>query len=120
MKEQDIFKRFTDAERAALEEEGWNVTVFENGSVELENWSPLGEDLLIYVDCDECLEVAIEREIDCFDVDDHVEPLIYMRGKKGVPESIRALVEDAEDIEDMLRDLLQTLYQKEYERSNKK
>ena len=46
-----------------------------------------------------------------FDVDEHVEMWIEARrnGVRGVPSSIRELVEDAEDIDKMLEELADAL-----------
>lgn len=45
-----------------------------------------------------------------FDVDEHVEPLVEMRGTRGVPSSIRVLVDDAEMIEQKYQDISEGLY----------
>lgn len=72
---------------------------------ELETYSPLGEDFIFTVwhnGTSKGFINAFGRESLNFDVDEHVEVLIPYRGKNGVPESIRALVEDAEDIQAIL------------------
>lgn len=45
-----------------------------------------------------------------FDVDEHVEPLVEMRGTRGVPDSIKVLVEDAEMIEQKYQDISEGLF----------
>lgn len=45
-----------------------------------------------------------------FNVDDHVEPLLEMRGTNGIPTSIRMLVEDAEVIEQTYKDISEKLH----------
>ena len=45
-----------------------------------------------------------------FDVDDHVEPLVEMRGRNGVPNSIKELVEDAESIEETYGSIANQLF----------
>ena len=37
-----------------------------------------------------------------FDPDEHAEPYIEMRGRNGVPNSVRALIRDAEEIGELL------------------
>lgn len=44
-----------------------------------------------------------------YDADDHAAELIEFRGQNGVPNSIRAIIDDAEAIGDMLNDLWKTL-----------
>jgi len=88
---------------------GWAVCVSENGYVELEKTTPAGEDF--------CFSVESETFVDCigeyaasFDQDEHVEMLIMAKqgGLSGVP-SVRVLVKDAQDIEDMLHELADAL-----------
>ena len=45
-----------------------------------------------------------------FDVDEHVEPLVEMRGTNGVPSSIKVLVDDAEMIEQKYQDISEGLF----------
>lgn len=42
------------------------------------------------------LAKSIQTRAECFDIDEEVEPYVSMRGQRGVPNSISALVEDAE------------------------
>ena len=84
---------------------GWSVRIDGDGDIELENWSPAGEDLLFYVKKDEDFASGVSEIAECFDVDEHVEPLVGIRGTRGVPSSVRVLVEDAYAIQDMLDEL---------------
>lgn len=84
--------------------------IYDNTEFSLEWSSDLGEDI--------CDNVVFPKDFNMrdiwnvfysmyynFDVDDHVEPLVAMRGTSGVPNSIRALVEDAEMIENTYKEI---------------
>ena len=62
-------------------------------------FTPKGEDWNEYLyldkDTDEEFEKKLHERIYYFDVDDEVEPYIAIRGTRGVPKSISALIEDA-------------------------
>ena len=67
--------------------------------VELETYSPEGEDViisLIYDGTEEDFIRQFESYAENFDAEEHAETYINMRGKNGVPESIKDLLEDAE------------------------
>ena len=96
----------------------WKVN--DDGSAEwlLEAWSPEGEDLPLEGNCSspETALQEISKELTdvycCYDAEDHAELNIDMRGERGVPESVRALVDDAEEIGKMygqLRDKIAPL-----------
>ena len=73
--------------------------------VELETYSPEGEDViisLIYDGTEEDFIRQFERYADDFDAEEHAEIYINMRGKNGVPDSIKDLLEDAEWQKEML------------------
>lgn len=90
--------------RRKAEKMGWNWHDCSDGSVELETWSPAGEDIVVDLPGE---DIAKEMRVYAanFDIDEHVEPLVECRGQRGVPSSIRTLVEDAEEIQKMLNDL---------------
>lgn len=76
--------------------------------VEISQYTPLGEDWWVTIWFDGTNEGFVEsvREIyENFDVDEEAEIWVEMRGKHGVPTSIKALVEDAEWKEETLRTL---------------
>ena len=83
----------------------WKATVHEDGTVELEKYSPAGEDFLFTVDVDGFVE-NVKEYAASFDVDEHIEMWIMAKrsGTQGVP-STRELVRDAEDIDKMLQEL---------------
>lgn len=86
----------------------------ERNYVELEKYSPAGEDfsMIINFDIDNPIDTflnnlgAYSRN---FDIDEHVEIWIPDRGKGGCPGSISELVEDAEAIRDMIVELWKNL-----------
>lgn len=93
-----------------LEKLDWTVSGYtDDGMVELEKYSPAGEDFLM------CVEVknfpaAVLKYWEEFDADDHVEELIEAKrnGFQGVPRA-SVLVKDAEAINDMLKELADAL-----------
>ena len=87
----------------------WAVTECDDGTVELEKYSPAGEDFIITVNAEDFAR-EVERYADDFDVDDHIAMWIEAKknGTAGVP-STRELVHDAEDIQEMLNELAEAL-----------
>ena len=80
--------------------------------VELETYSPEGEDViipLIYDGTEEDFIRQFERYADGFDAEEHAEMWIEGRGKNGVPESIKNLLEDAEWQKEMLLEVAKDL-----------
>lgn len=102
------------------EEMDWSYDVWieptQNNRVyaELGKYSPAGEDFSMIVDFD--IENQAVTFIDdlrsCyenFDPDEHAEMWIPSRGKGGCPSSIRRLIEDADAIDEMIKELLDAL-----------
>ena len=99
-----------------LENNGWRLCSVEKQDgeyyAEIENWSPAGEDLVetIWFDgtnkgfCRAVAEYAAD-----FDPDEHAELYVNMRGERGVPNSIRALLNDADASGDMFDELAEKL-----------
>ena len=80
--------------------------------IELETYSPEGEDVivpLIYDGTEEGFIKAFRRYAEDFDAEEHAETYINMRGKNGVPESIKNLLEDAEWQKEMLLEVAKDL-----------
>ena len=46
-----------------------------------------------------------------FDADEHAEMWVDKRGQNGVPNSIRALIDDADAIQEMLDELAEAVYE---------
>lgn len=87
-----------------LEKNGWKVTQFDDGSIDIEQYSNLGEDLIEEIKCKDEMEFIKEFEkiVECFDAEEHAEIYINMRGKRGVPNcTIRELLDDAEEIKQL-------------------
>lgn len=97
---------------------GWHRN--ERNYVELEKYSPAGEDFSIIIDFDmgdpvDSFMNNLKEYSEDFDVDEHVEMWLPSRGKGGCPRSISELVEDAEDIRDMIVELWEILDSKHVE-----
>lgn len=88
-----------------LEEKGWRVIDYtDDGRVEIEAWSPAGEDLVFTVDVKDIAK-DLRREYEDFDIDEHVEMWLSAKGRvRGVPGAV-VLVHDAEAIDKMLEEL---------------
>lgn len=93
--------------------------------VEIEFSSDLGEDVVENIEFREFENINIDGFIrllreyaDDFDVDEHAEELVPMRGKNGVPNvSISELIEDAQGIKDYLFEIandVEKYVEKEY------
>ena len=96
-----------------LEENDWSISSYtDDGRVELEKYSPAGEDFLICVEIENFPE-SVRMYANDFDADEHAEMWIEARGRvKGIPESIRELIDDAEGIQKMLNELADALEEK--------
>lgn len=93
-----------------LEEMNWYVCGYaEDGTVELEKYSPAGEDFIVCVEVENFPE-AVTDYYENFDIDEHIEMWVEARrnGAYGVP-SVRELVRDAEAIDEMLEQLAEAL-----------
>lgn len=91
----------------------------ERNYVEMERYSPAGEDFTMIIDFDidnpvESFLENLKEYSEDFDIDEHVEKWIPERGKGGCPSSIKELVEDAESIQNMIIDLLDIYNSIEY------
>lgn len=90
----------------------WEVHEYTCGSgenrVELESWSPLGENLVLDFSAENFVDELKEYAAD-FDPEGHAEELIEFRGTRGIPRSIRALLDDADEIDEMLQKLAEKI-----------
>lgn len=85
---------------------GWLVKIYGNGEdIELENVSPAGEDLVISVSVGDFL-VELKDNYEFFDAEEHA--CMWFGQHKGEPSSLRELLDDAEKIEEMYRELYLT------------
>lgn len=112
----------------------WKPEVHYNNNsynVELENYSPAGENLIMDLNLEgdtveeifDSFRENLKEYRDNYDVDEHVDLWAGNRGKRGVPSSYSILVHDAEAIGDMLDDFVDKIddrYYEFYERMRKK
>lgn len=80
--------------------------------VELETYSPEGEDVIVSLIYDGTEEDFIRQFRSCaegFDAEEHAKMWIESRGKNGVPDSIKDLLEDAEWIKSTLEEVADDL-----------
>lgn len=99
--------------RAVCENLDWTIAEVDSDRIELGKYSPAGEDFSFITDVENFVEGAKEYAAS-FDPDEHIEIWIEARrsGTSGVP-STRELVKDAEDIDEMLRELAVALWEAE-------
>lgn len=86
----------------------WACRVCDDGGLEFEKYSPAGEDFIFYVGGDNPVR-EVQEYARGFDADEHAEMWVESRGKRGVPDSIRALIDDADAIQEMLTELADAL-----------
>lgn len=101
--------------RAVCEQLDWRVADGGDGNIELEKYSPAGEDFVITLGAEDFVDNVKEYAAN-FDQDEHIEMWIEARRNKvrGVPPT-RELVKDAEDIDAMLKELAEALFTAELE-----
>lgn len=79
---------------------------------EIEFYSPEGEDVcetVWYDGTNDSFIEAFRQFADNFDVDEHAEMWVNNRDVSGVPDSVRVLIDDAENIKDTLLDVAEKL-----------
>ena len=87
----------------------WTVHIYDDEDcVELEKYLPEGEDFIATVEKNNFVK-EVEEYADNFDPDEHAEMWVESRGTRGVPLSIRALIDDADAIKAMLLELANAL-----------
>lgn len=98
--------------REVCERLEWSVYECGDGSIELEKYSPAGEDFSICVGAENFVD-NVKEYAASFDQEEHIEMWVSVRHTvSGVP-SIKELVKDAEDIDKMLKELAEALFQAE-------
>jgi len=86
----------------------WTVREYEN-DIELQKYSPAGEDFFFTVNKENFLTEVINYA-EYFDADEHAEMWVdNMHTVSGVPQSIRTLIDDADAIKEMLLELANKL-----------
>ena len=91
-----------------FEDLGWTCYKCDDGTLELEKYSPAGEDFIFTIAGEEIPKKVADYARD-FDADLHVDLWMEGRGKRGVPDSWRVLIEDAGAIQEMLNELAEAL-----------
>lgn len=92
-----------------LEELEWRVSsYYDDSSVDIENWSPAGEDLIVSAKVDD-FPASVREYYLSFDIDEHVEMWVEAKhndrdGHMGIPDVV-TLVDDARAIDKMLEEL---------------
>lgn len=86
----------------------------EDSYVDLETYSPAGEDFIMTIFFDKSNQVEtfltnLRDYADNFDVDEHVENLLPIRGQGGCPSSLEELLKDARKIKKMIEELSNAL-----------
>ena len=103
---------------AKAKELGWSYILYKEYDgrtyAEMEKYSPLGEDFGMIIHFSEenpadTFMNDIKGYYYDFDPEEHAEMWIENRGKNGTPDSIRDLLDDAKDIEEMIGELIQHL-----------
>ena len=94
----------------------WSVHINDD-CIEFEKYSPAGEDFFFTITGnDEARVVEQGRGYAYdFDPDEHAEMWVEIRGKRGVPDSIRTLIDDADAIKEMVFELAAELRKAEEE-----
>lgn len=109
------------------EEMGWSYRIYKEDSdrayVEMKKSSPAGGAFSIEVDFIEESEIIsflddLYDVYTSFDVDEYVDMYASQRGENGVPGTYRELLEDAESIEEMIKELYDSLHDRKNELMN--
>lgn len=105
----------TDKQRKICEDLDWEVHECGDGTVELEKYSPAGEDYSFCIDCND-VAAKVREHWQNFDPEEHITELIVAKrnGLAGVPD-IKTLCHDADAIEEMISELAEALEEAEQE-----
>ena len=97
----------TDKLRKIIEDLGWSVHHNGDGYFDLAKHSPAGEEFIIGISGHLDVELVddILQSAKGFDAEDHAKMWIENQHVSGVPQSIRVLLKDADDIQEMLNEL---------------
>ena len=104
-------KKLTKKQIAVLERNDFEVVDYtDDGRVELQWYTPAGEDFLVCVPVKD-FHKELERFSEDFDIDDHVDMWVQARlnGFRGIPKT-SALVRDAEEIDLRLQKLAEDMW----------
>lgn len=97
------------------EQMGWWYNIYNDGSIEIGQHSPAGEDFFFAI-AGKDITSEIKEYYEDFDPDEHAKMWVENMNKvNGVPKSVRILIDDAEAIDNMLMELAETLQEMEVE-----
>lgn len=98
-----------EKQRQVCEKLEWSAHELGDGTVELEKYSPAGEDFFAIVSLEGFVR-NVREYADGFDTDDHIDMWVHAKesGTSGVP-GYKVLVEDADAIKEMLLELAEAL-----------
>ena len=87
----------------------WNIMPSGVNCWEIENWSPAGEDVIITLRGTTMAELASDAEDawENFNADEHAAE--WYGANRGEPSSMRDLLDDAEAIEEMYKDVYEAI-----------
>jgi len=95
------------------EDLGWRVHFYDDNSIGFKTYSPAGEDFIFSIEGRDIVREVAEYAYD-FDADEHASMWIDARERvSGVPQSIRTLIDDADEIQKMLDELAYALREME-------
>lgn len=98
--------------REVLDEMGIKHDI-ENNSASIEFWTDTaGQDISVDIEYDGSVEDFVKKfseYADAYDVDEEVELYVDMRGKNGVPNTVRELLDDCQEAKDTLMDIADKL-----------
>lgn len=98
----------TEAQIKAAENLGWTVWEYDDEWL-IQNYSPAGEELPLEIEKDEDIIEWLKWNAETFDPDENVELWIDYRGKNGVPQTARELIDDADAIKKMYENLAEAV-----------
>ena len=107
----EIIQKFLEevSEKAELSTPAYGKNGDSGFYVELEYWSSLGEDCIISLVIDELTIDSIIEDmdicVDSFDSEEHASELYKLRGERGTPTSLRALLKDADEQAEKLQEI---------------
>ena len=92
-----------------IEAQGWRYDIGDDGSIEIGKYSPEGEDFFFEIEGKD-IAAEVQKYYEDFDPDEHAKFWVEAMDRvRGVPQSIRTLIDDAEAIDNMLMELANAL-----------
>lgn len=107
---------------STAEKAGWGAHVYEDKNlinVEFEAWTvTAGQDVLVYISVKDCADIGKELKEYYENYDPEEECKIYIKndmlGKRGVPSSIRTLLQDMDEADELIEKLSKAFEEAEY------